>query len=186
MSAASLSESRWLVPPPATTAAFSRSRSPGVVFRVSRITVLLPATAATHWSVSVAIPPRCPKKFSAVRSASKIARVSPRTVIKTDPGTTRSPSRRCCVISVRPTSRKVAIAISIPAITPPFRAVKSAITCSSPETVATDVMSFPPARSSASALRIKSISTITSPPENRYATVHRYQGSEQFACATLG
>ena len=134
----------------------------------------MPATSCTQRLVSVAIPPRWPRKFNAVRSANKIARVSPRTVKSTAPGSTRSPSFKCCEISVRPTSRRVAIAISIPAITPPLRAVKSATTFSLPETVATEVISVPPARSSASALRIKSISIITSPPDIRYATVLGY------------
>ncbi len=38
---------RWFTPPPATTAAFSSSRSPGVVFRVSRISAPLPRTRST-------------------------------------------------------------------------------------------------------------------------------------------
>jgi hypothetical protein len=33
---------RWLVPPPAATAAFSSARQPGVVFRVSRIFAFVP------------------------------------------------------------------------------------------------------------------------------------------------
>ena len=47
---------RWLVPPPAATAAFSSARSPGVVLRVSRIRAPVPATASTYRAVSVAIP----------------------------------------------------------------------------------------------------------------------------------
>ena len=45
MRIASKSPTRWLVPPPATTAAFSSSRSPGVVLRVSRTRARVPATA---------------------------------------------------------------------------------------------------------------------------------------------
>ncbi len=39
---------RWFVPPPAATAAFSISRSPGVVLRVSRIRAVVPSTASTN------------------------------------------------------------------------------------------------------------------------------------------
>ena len=62
------SEPRWLTPPPARTAAFSRARSPGVVLRVSRIRAVAPA-ASTKRRVRVATPERWPSRLRAVRSA---------------------------------------------------------------------------------------------------------------------
>ena len=64
---------RWLAPPPARTAAFSRLRRPGVVLRVSQMRVG-PAAAATTTNrrVSVAMPDRWPRKLSAVRSPVRI------------------------------------------------------------------------------------------------------------------
>ena len=44
---ASYRPARWLVAPPAATAAFSSARSPGVVLRVSRIRAPVPSTART-------------------------------------------------------------------------------------------------------------------------------------------
>ena len=61
MSTASDSESRWLNPPPARTAARCRARSPGSVLRVSRMRTSSP-TAVTHRRVNVAIPEQCDKK----------------------------------------------------------------------------------------------------------------------------
>ena len=50
---------RWLAPPPARTAAFSRLRSPGVVLRVSQMRAGPPAAAAsTNARVRVAMPER--------------------------------------------------------------------------------------------------------------------------------
>ena len=68
---------RWLRPPPARTAAFSRPRRPGVVLRVSRIAAPVPATASTKRAVRVATPERWPRKLSAVRSAASSARAGP-------------------------------------------------------------------------------------------------------------
>ena len=70
---------RWLVPPPAATAAFSSARSPGVVLRVSRTRAPLPSTARTKRAVSVATPDRCPSRLSAVRSPASSARAGPET-----------------------------------------------------------------------------------------------------------
>ena len=70
---ASYRPARWLVPPPAATAAFSSARSPGVVLRVSRIRAPVPSTACTQRAVSVATPDSRWRKFSAVRSAVRIA-----------------------------------------------------------------------------------------------------------------
>ena len=47
ISTMSNSPKRWLRPPPATTAAFSRARSVGVVLRVSRIAAPVPSIART-------------------------------------------------------------------------------------------------------------------------------------------
>ena len=75
-STASERPTRWLVPPPARTAAFSSWRKPGVVLRVSSTSTdgLLSCAAATNCAVSVAMPERCPRKFSAVRSAVRMGR----------------------------------------------------------------------------------------------------------------
>ena len=59
----------------------------------------------------------------------------------------------------------------MPATTPDLRAVKSATIFSSPDTVATDVMSWPPCRSSARALLIKSRSIIFQPPDSRLSNI---------------
>ena len=55
---------RWLVPPPARTAAFSSTRSPGVVLRVSSTATdgLRSCAAATYCAVSVATPERWPEE----------------------------------------------------------------------------------------------------------------------------
>ena len=134
---------------------------PGVVLRVSRICVFVPATVFTHCEVSVAMPLKCPKKFSAVRSASKIPRAFPDTVINTVPLLTRSPSLTKAVASVTPTSASVAIAIFIPAITPSLRATNCALTFDSAESVAIEVISTPPFKSSAIARLINSRSIIS-------------------------
>ncbi len=65
---ASNSPTRWLLAPPAATAAFSSVLSPGVVLRVSSTTVPVPSTSRTKRAASVAIPDRRPRKLSAVRS----------------------------------------------------------------------------------------------------------------------
>ena len=154
------------------TAYFSRRRIPGVVLRVSRISHDVPAIASTHVRVSVAIPLRWPKKFRAVRSASKIARVSPRTVMRTVPACTNVPSCTSTAISVSPTSSRTARAISIPARTPLLRATKSAATFSVPDTVAIEVISSPPCRSSARARLMRSRSIITFlPPDIRSSNI---------------
>ena len=75
----SQSPMRWLTPPPARTAAFSSSRRPGVVLRVSRIRAPVPSTARAKSAVCVATPLRRCSRFSAVRSAASSARASPST-----------------------------------------------------------------------------------------------------------
>ena len=63
------------MPPPQRTAYFSKSRQPGNVFRVSRITAFVPAIASTNRRVCVATPERCIKKFNAVRSPTNSDRI---------------------------------------------------------------------------------------------------------------
>ena len=139
-----------------------------MVFLVSRTLHEVPSIASTHVRVSVAIPLRCPKKLSAVRSASNMARVSPRTVSNTLPALTLSPSRTNTAISLSPTSSKTPCAISIPAMTPFLRATKSATIFELPATVATEVISSPPAKSSAMARLISSRSIMAGPlPDNQ-------------------
>ena len=57
----------------------------GVVLRVSRI-VMRPPLAATNCRVSVAIPERCCRKLSAVRSADSSARACPTHLTDNAPG----------------------------------------------------------------------------------------------------
>ena len=130
------------------------------------------------------MPPRCPRKLSAVRSASKIARVSPRTLMRTVPLATFAPSATNTEISVRPTSSRTARAMSMPAITPALRETKSATIFSLPETVATEVMSCPPSRSSASARLMSSRSIIGClPPDNPLSSIQFDQVVAQYAFA---
>src|SRR5438132_365244 len=75
----SKSAPRWFVPPPARTAAFSSSRMPGLVFRVSSRRVRVPRSACAYPRVSVATPQRRCSRFNAVRSAPSRARRRPRT-----------------------------------------------------------------------------------------------------------
>ena len=83
---------RWLVPPPHRTAYFCRSRYPGSVLRVSRMTALVPLTSSVNWLVSVATPLRCVMKFSAVRSPESSERTEPVIDAITEPGARTSPS----------------------------------------------------------------------------------------------
>ncbi len=76
---------RWLHPPPASTAAFSNARRPGVVLRVSRILAPVPSTALTNRRVRVATPDSRWRKFSATRSAVRIPPARPRTVSTVSP-----------------------------------------------------------------------------------------------------
>src|SRR5690606_20845952 len=67
-------------------------RWPGTVLRVSSRRIRSPANASTQARVSVAIPHRRCRKFSAVRSAVRMARTGPSTSPKTRPGSTTRPS----------------------------------------------------------------------------------------------
>ena len=64
-SAASLSDMRWLTPPPQRTAYFCRARRPGIVLRVSRTRALVPPSASAHRAVSEATPLRWQSRLSA-------------------------------------------------------------------------------------------------------------------------
>src|SRR5579875_2871570 len=119
---------RWLAPPPARTAAFSRARSPGVVFLVSqtRQEGLTASTAATYRAVRLATPERWQRKLSAVRSAVTTERKLPVTVPITVPGSSRAPSRRARSSCAPPTWRRVSTANEVPARTPGARLTKTA------------------------------------------------------------
>src|SRR5208282_53045 len=106
-------------PPPSTTAAFSRSRSPGSVFRVAQTSRGRrdPRAPSTARRVSVATPLACITKLRIVRSAAKIRRASPRRRSTTVPGRTRLPSRWARTI-VRPCARAIARTAAIPERTP--------------------------------------------------------------------
>src|SRR4030065_428072 len=67
-------ENRWFPPPPVRTAYFSRTRSNGVVFRVSRMRVPNAATRSTYAAVVEATPERCWRKFRATRRGRRPAR----------------------------------------------------------------------------------------------------------------
>ncbi len=132
---ASDSPERWLVPPPARTAAFSRTRRPGVVLRVSSTATdgLLSCAAATNCAVSVATPDSRPRKLSAVRSAVRIGRSGPVTSSTVSPAASSSPSPASHTSSTSgPTRRKVSVTHAAPARTPARRArsAKCARTCS--------------------------------------------------------
>src|SRR2546426_730798 len=100
ISTASWRPMRWLRPPPAATAAFSSDRSPGVVLRVSRIAVPVPATACTKRAVSVATPERWESRLSPVRSAASSARAGPLTTA-TSTGTESRHSLRWDKLTLR-------------------------------------------------------------------------------------
>src|SRR5436190_869343 len=82
----------WFDAPPAATAAFSSARRPGVVLRVSRTPAPVPCTSRTARAASVATPERCPRKFSAVRSAVRSAAAAARTDSTEPPRSRHSPS----------------------------------------------------------------------------------------------
>ena len=72
----------------------------------------------------------------------------------------------------------------MPAITPALRETKSATTRSLPETVATEVMSCPPSKSSASARLMSSRSIIDClPPDNPLSSIQFDQVVAQYAFA---
>ena len=122
---------RWLAPPPATTAAFSNARSPGVVLRVSNILVEGFPTASTNWRVSVAMPQRRCKKLSATRSALRIERARPRTSIIMSPAAILSPSWQASWMpNEASTCRKACAAASVPATTAFSRATMRPVACS--------------------------------------------------------
>ena len=87
---------RWGSPPPCTTAAFSKSRRPGRVFRVARTrNPGRPRRAArTLFAVSVATPERCIRRLSRVRSTASTRRRSPESSRTTVPGRISDPSAR--------------------------------------------------------------------------------------------
>ena len=115
-----------MLPPPARTAYFSTARRPGVVLRVHVTRVLWPLIAAATDAVTLAMPLRWHRKFSAVRSAVSIPRAGPRIVAMTSPGETRLPSGLLTTM-LRPGSInwKASTARSSPATTPGWRAAST-------------------------------------------------------------
>ena len=89
---ASYSPARWLLAPPAATAAFSSARMPGVVLRVSSTFAPVPCTARAARADIVATPDRWARKFSAVRSPVSSARALPSIVSTGPPCSRHSPS----------------------------------------------------------------------------------------------
>ena len=79
-------------PPPRRTAYFSRTRQPGVVFRVSTKTALEPATRAAMARVKVAMPERRWRKLRATRSPVRIEATGPVRRARTVPAATSWPS----------------------------------------------------------------------------------------------
>ena len=74
---ASWRPARWETPPPASTAAFSSSRRPGVVLRVSRIRVPVPCDRSHVARGRVATPDSRPSRFRATRSAARMPAARP-------------------------------------------------------------------------------------------------------------
>ncbi len=144
-SAASPSPMRWFIPPPQRTAYFSSWRSPGVVLRVSRTAHPVPATASAHALVAVAIPDRCVRKFSMVRSAPSISRNGARIRSTSQPPSIRSPSARrgSAASGGTPAASSTARATGRPASTPGWRATTPATARAQGAAVAAEVRSGP-------------------------------------------
>ena len=150
--AASPSPIRWLRPPPHRTAYFSSTRSPGVVFLVSRTTAPVPSIASAQALVAVAIPDRWVRKLSIVRSAPSTAGAGPLTRSTASPARSRVPSGTSAARLSRqlaagpsryhPIRSSTASATGTPASVPASRATTSAVTVR-PATVAADVTSGP-------------------------------------------
>ena len=152
MSTASNRPKRWLAPPPARTAYFSKARRPGVVFRVQTIFAPVPATASTKWCVAVATPLRCCTRFSATRSAERIARVLPESRAIAVPAPAMAPSSTRASTSISGSSaRNAAAASGRPAMRPSSRKPRVASQTASAGISALVVMSPARPRSSASA-----------------------------------
>ena len=124
-STASESPMRWLVPPPARTAAFSRRRRPGQgLARIEHLGGRVGLVRRRRRSAPSAwrSPERWPRKLSAVRSAVRIGRSGPVTSSTVSPGLSSSPSAACqASSSPGPTRRKASSAQARPARTPRWR-----------------------------------------------------------------
>ena len=140
-----------MAPPPTRTAYFSSARSPGVVLRVSVTRTLAPSAAATNACVSVAMPDRCCRKFSAVRSPASSAAAGPRTDATTPPGAIGSPSDTFMRTRVRQSKRvNTASTTPSPHTTARSRAMISA-SASCVSSITDDVVTSPRPTSSSSA-----------------------------------
>src|SRR5882672_2476605 len=153
MSIPSKSPKRWFIAPPTAVACFSSIRKLGVVFRVSRIFTPVPSTARTYARVSVATPDSRWRKFSATRSALRIARARPRISAIRTPGLTSVPSGTAHWISASGSSSvNASAATAFPARMPFPRASMCARTRALGSTT-TSVVASPPPMSSVSAIR---------------------------------
>src|SRR5438309_5563424 len=155
---------RWLAPPPARTAAFSRARRPGVVLRVSRIRHRPPAAAAASaWArVRVAMPDRWPRKLSADRSPVRTDRSGPLTVPSRWPAASVSPSAAAQVTVTAGSSwANTSLATAVPARTPDARATKCPVPAASAGMSAVEVRSPRTPRSSARARATASRTALT-------------------------
>src|ERR1051325_5151919 len=180
MSTMSWSPKRWLRPPPQATAYFSKRRQPGVVLRVSRILACVPRTLAANCAVSVATPERRWTKFSATRSALRIARAGPEIFIRPAPALIRWPSRTRRLVCTRGESFRNAVSANAkPATTSDSRARRTAAAVAVGGTVANVVTSPLPmssARADSTARRISSaLGGVTAA-----AWIKRYARKRQF------
>ncbi len=145
---------RWFTPPPQRTAYFSRARRPGVVLRVSVMRARVPRTAWTYSAVRLATPDRWPSRFSATRSAARMARAFPRALASTVPGWTRSPSLAVASkVAEGSIAAMASRAHARPETTPVLRAAKLTLSSASGSTHARLVMSPARPRSSSRAAR---------------------------------
>ena len=140
----------------------------------------MPVTAATHRAVSVATPDMCPSRFSAVRSAVRIAGNGPRMTSsgrrqrRTSIPVARRGARLVTSRPAAPTNWNTASATTRPATTPGRRATSSAVPCSAAGIVAAVVTSGPSARSSASPARMtRSTTAGSSPDDSSFAAERR-------------
>ncbi len=123
--------------------------------RVSRTVVPVPATASTHALVAVAIPDRCVRKLSRVRSAPSSSRSGARIRRTAPPAATRSPSAHngSAAPDGTPAASRTARVTGRPATTPGSRAMMSATARVLGGAVAAEVRSGPYRKSSLSAPR---------------------------------
>src|SRR5258706_15440517 len=161
MSIPSKSPKRWFIAPPTAVACFSSIRKLGVVFRGSRIFTPVPSSARTYARVSVATPDSRWRKFSATRSALRIARARPRISAIRTPGLTSLPSGTAHWISASGSSSvNASAATAFPARMPFPRASMCARTRAFGSTT-TSVVASPPPMSSVNAIRTRGAAIVS-------------------------